>query len=288
MSDSKVSALTAAPTPLDEDWLLKLSKGTPDNLDRRATLAQVRGGAGPGLQRMGDDLRLLAPFGDHRAAVVEDDFMGLPLTHFLTATGGSGAGASILSNNALGHTGVLDLQTGTTATGNACVQWPAGNPAANYNLWFGDGAWIIEARLRLQALSDGSQTFAVRFGFTPDPANPTPPNCGLLVYDPATYSDGNWRCLSRNSNTERVVNSGVAASASVWQTLRIEVAADGSFIRSFIDGTQVDENTTNVPTGSGKRMGYGLGIRKSVGTTARSLYVDRVLVVGDFSGGRPA
>jgi hypothetical protein len=66
------------------------------------------------------------------------------------------------------------------------------------------------------------------------------------------------------------------------------VPADASAIESYIDGALVDTNTTNIPTGSTRAMGFGCAITKSVGTTSRSLFVDYFLVKGEFASGRPA
>lgn len=289
MSDSKVSALTAAPTPLDEDWLLKLSKGTPDNLDRRATLAQVRGEAGFGLARTNGIWVARSPYGDPNAIVMESDFLGDATTPFSRTWGGSGAAVEALSNTTLGFGGACNARTGSTSTGYAGLIWPVPNPAANNNMWFGEGAWSMEARIRLPDLSDGTNAYGVRMGFLTDPCfSSAPGNGAYFIYEPATYGDQIWRAVSRNSNTDRTVDSGVSASNSAWQTLLIEVAADGSSIVSSINGSVVDTNTTNIPTGNAKRFGYGIGIRKTAGTSERFLYIDYFRVIGRFPSGRPA
>jgi hypothetical protein len=36
--------------------------------------------------------------------------------------------------------------------------------------------------------------------------------------------------------------------------------------------------TTNIPTGSARSLGFGVGIRKTVGATARGLNIDYVLL----------
>lgn len=285
MSDTKVSALTAASTPLDEGWLIALAKGTPDNLDRRATLASVRGEAGFGLRRNAGVWSVYTPFGDPQVAVFFDDFLGSSTSFFAYNSGGAFA---ILTGDALNIVGVAGVGTGTSTTGRGGFIWPSTNPAATSALYFGAGRWVFETRVRLSALSDGTNTYSARTGFTRDPASETPLDGAFFSYNPAAHGNGNWHCVSRNNNSNRVVDTGVAASASAWQVLRIEVPADASEILSYIDGTLEDTNTTNIPSGSSRRFGYGCAILKSAGSTGRDIYVDYVLLKCEFASGRPA
>lgn len=286
MSDTKVSALTAASTPLDEDWLLALAKGTPDDLDRRATLANVRGAAGYGIERSAGVWSAMSPLGDPNAVVFESDFLSSTFGLINYTSDSTGSGVTVAGNE-LGGTGVVSLNTGTTTTGRGGFIYPSGNPAANNAIQFGSGPAAFRAIVRLQALSDGTDTYSARIGFTRDPASSTPVDGLFFEYAPATRGNGNWWCVSRNGNSNRAEDTGVAASATVFQRLEIFVNANATEVTSFIDGTLEDTNTTNIPSGSVRRTGYGAAILKSAGTTGRSFYVDWMQVRLLFPSGRP-
>ena len=283
MSDTKVSGLVAASTPLDESWLLALARGAPDNLDRRATLADVRGVAGPGLQRNAGEWSALLPLGDLRAVVFESDFLNaVPgIGSYNTGTGA----IMQMATHALAEHGAVEFGTGSTATGRAGFIWPSANPAANPACRFGLGPASFRARVRPTVLSDGTNTYGIRIGFTLDPATSTPTDGFFFEYAPASRLNGNWWCVSRVDNVDRAIDSGVAVSATVFHLLEVSMNADATQIVSRINGAIVDANTTNLP--GTRRMGYGGAILKTVGTTARFFLLDWLQVQFFYPGGRP-
>lgn len=240
--------------------------------------------AGAGLSLSAGQIAAYAPFGDPDVAVFFDDFLGS--LNNVVGFFANGGGSALEGGNAFGAPGVMQLNTGTGSTGRGGVIWPVTNTAANQVIYFGAGRADFRSRGRLSALSDGTNTYSARAGFTRDPSG-TPVDGLYFEYDPTTRGNDNWWCVSRNNNSNRAIDSAVAASTSAFQVLSIEVNAAGTEVVSRIDGTVVDTNTTNIPSGSSRRTGYGAAIQKSAGTTGRTLQVDYVLVALHFSGGRP-
>ncbi len=284
MSDSKISLLPAADTPLAGSEVLPIVQ---DGATRKVPVSDVGRlyTAGEGLQLVGEEFSALAPFGDARAAVFFDDFLGGVGNVQSYVSGGE---LAIEPYSDFGPGGSLRMRTGTGTTGRGGFIWPSGNSAANQIIYFGIGAAIFEACvLRFDALSDGTNTYSSRIGFTRDPAVGNPQDGLFFEYDPSTRSNHNWWCVSRNNNSNRAVDSGVAASISAPRTLRIEVNAAGTEVRSYINGSLVDTNTTNVPSGSSRMMGYGGAIQKIAGSTQRAAYIDYLRIVLHFPSGRP-
>lgn len=163
--------------------------------------------------------------------------------------------------------GVAVFTTSTSAAGRAGLVSYVTNC-----LRLGGGEAIFETRVRLGNLSDGSQSFTVRFGFMDDVGGDAPDGV-FFRYSHGTNS-GNWQGVSRNNNSESVVNSSVAPVTSGWQKMRIVVNAAGTSVEFFINETSIGTITSNIPTASGRETALGASIIKSAGTTARTLLMD--------------
>jgi hypothetical protein len=118
----------------------------------------------------------------------------------------------------------------------------------------------------IPTLSTVSEEYRVIFGFTADgPFSSVGARAVTITYDRVTYGN-NWQCITRNSSTNTVADSGVAVAAGSVVTLAI-LFDNSSQIRFAINGTVVATNTTNIPALSSESLFYS--IRKSAGTTAR-------------------
>lgn len=136
----------------------------------------------------------------------------------------------------------------------------------------GGGESIFETRVRLGNLSDGTQTFTVRFGFMSD-AGGDAPNGVFFRYTHSTNS-GYWQGVARNNNSETATNFSTGPVTTGWQKMKIVVNAAGTSAEFFINGTSVGTVTSNIPTASGRETSIGASIIKSAGTTARTLLMD--------------
>lgn len=197
---------------------------------------------------------------------------------------GAGAASSRLAGAISGALGVIDLSTGTTNTGRTFVSSRAADLTS-----FGDGVTIFRARVRLPVLSDGTETYSIRVAFDDSATNTAPTDGAWFSYTHATNS-GKWVCNTASNSTTTATNAATAAPvANTWTALEVRSNAAGTSIAFYVDGVLVATNTTNIPVTFGTRdFGFGFGIVKSAGTTARKLQADFMEVEKDFTTARAA
>lgn len=165
--------------------------------------------------------------------------------------------------------GVAVFTTSTSAGGRAAL--------ISYSttcIRLGGGEAIIEYRVRIPTVSDGTQTFTVRCGFMSD-AGGDAPN-GVFWRYTHSVNSGNWQGVARTNNSETATNFSTAPVTSGWQKLRIVVNAAGTSATFYINGTSVGTVSSNIPTASSRETAIGASIIKSAGTTARTLLMDYV------------
>jgi len=116
------------------------------------------------------------------------------------------------------------------------------------------------------ALSDGTETYFVRTGFTTQNNHTSgEPTSGCFFRYTHSGSSGNWQAVTRNSGSETVTNSGVAVALSTFYTLEVAKFPDG-YVIFRINGTEVARQNTNVSTSN--HSAY-VQLMKTAGTTAR-------------------
>lgn len=168
-----------------------------------------------------------------------------------------------------GRIGVINFSTSTSSTA-------APNFGTSIQAFvFGSGLARYRADIVLATASDGTDTYAARFGF--NDAGGTSPGDGV---DGAFFryrhsvNGGRWECVTRSNSVETATDSTVAAISASYQCLEIEVNAAGTSVVFKVNGTTVATNTTNIPTGASRATGAGGSIVKSAGTTPRSFDID--------------
>ena len=277
MSDSTIAGLTAATTPLAGTEELPVWQGGGT---KRVPVADVGRlyTAGPGLILAGSEFADPNPVDDHRRVTVFEDFYSTAYAKLLPAN--SGGNTSIIGSNItnLGGNGIVRLTTGTGASGAAALLLAVSNFSNNQLLEFGSGAAVWEALVIFGPPSDATDQYRILMGWLRAPIYAHTSNAdGLLfAHDRNAFGDDNLRVVSRNNNSNRVVDSGLTVGDGVSALLRIEVNAAGTEVRSYVNASLVDTNTTNIPTGPSRRVSMGLGVAKLAGTTSRHLDVDYV------------
>jgi hypothetical protein len=162
--------------------------------------------------------------------------------------------------------GVVDLQTGTTATGFACLQAGVGTA------WSSSQRWAMYASLKVPVLSDGTNTFIIRMGSMSNLVLGTQPGAGIYFQ---LRSGQNWECVCRHASVETAIDSGIAG-ATGYRKFAI-VYDEVTQTAWFWIGTTLVTPTgilTNLPAGD--TVSAGAQMAKSVGATSRSLYIDRL------------
>jgi len=98
-----------------------------------------------------------------------------------------------------------------------------------------------------------------------------------VYFEYSSGSSNEWRIATASNNTRTKTNSGRVVAANTWQNLRFVVDEDASQIRFWINGVNAGTITTNIPTGGSRLLGPVYVLAKSLGTTARYVYLDYFL-----------
>lgn len=187
-------------------------------------------------------------------------------------SGGSGQAWETITDTS-NATGVNELRTNTSATGLFSI--------LTYNnvlIFDNETAYTWEARINVSALSTSSEEYVASFGFSRKfdaaygDANET--DYAMFVYDRSADGDF-WTCRTARNGTETATVTDVApvGDNSTFVVLKVSVNADGSEIVYSINGVTKATHTSNIPS-TGDRLGIGLRINKTNGTTNRECRID--------------
>lgn len=175
-----------------------------------------------------------------------------------------------------GRWGILTSGTSTTANAVAGV----GSANATDCVIFGTYVFETTAIICIPNLSDATNTFFVEHGYTDNRTGI--PTDGVLFQYSHGVNSGQWICLAYNNSvlTQKLTTTAVAVNT--WYKLKILVNTNGS-AEFYINGTMVGSTTDfpagSIGTGTARATANSCTIRKSVGTTARNLYIDYYNIV---------
>lgn len=196
-----------------------------------------------------------------------------------SATAGDWGNLTLSTNSGTIATGAADanghyywnLGTGTAATNNPAIS--VGKGAAPTR--FRDGYLYSRALVRIPTLSDGTNTFNVVAGLCSSTTpTATVANSALIQYTHGTNS-GKWYGYTSDAGANTTVDLGVTVAANTVYLLEVYLNKQGTEARFFVDGVYRGRTTANMPV-AGTTAWPMAGIAKSVGTTARNLYVSEV------------
>jgi hypothetical protein len=209
----------------------------------------------------------------------EDFIIGTNARLWYGTSSGTGSSALPTLGTAL-RPGIHRLSTGTTNTGYAGVA----NSGYLTDFLFGAGIYTLEADIYITTLSDGTETYTLRFGFG-DALSIAPVDGAYFRYTD-TGTTPNWYRNTVSNTTLTSTDTGVAVVAGAWIRLKAVVNAAGTSVEYFINGISVGTNTTNIPTGTGRETGAIYSIVKSAGTTARTTDIDWAWIHVELSTSR--
>lgn len=205
------------------------------------------------------------------------------------ATNGTGAscqtGTFLATDTTDAPLGVLQCDTGTTATGRAHI-----GSASTDNIQPAKGPALFLTRSTVEALStNATEEFQVWAGWH-DAVGKTSPTDGIYwQYD--VDVDTTWRPCTEDTSTQVCsTTDGPTVSASEYHWLGIFCPSDWVGCTFFysttgaswtIAGTVSGENPPEV----GDEVGLGVTINKTAGTTARNLSVDLLAWRYDYDRG---
>jgi hypothetical protein len=168
--------------------------------------------------------------------------------------------------------GIVDLATGTGASGRAAF-YPSANTSMAYDDGTGKSYMEFKAEFRSPAaLSDATNEYFIHAGFI-DSVIADSADGAFLKYTHGINS-GQWQFLTADTSTRTTGNSTVALAVNTWYCLRVVMYPNGT-AEFYIDGVSLGRNTANLPS-NGRDFSIGIVLRKNAGTTARNMLVDGV------------
>lgn len=181
---------------------------------------------------------------------------------------GTGANIGAINVSTGGHHGAARLQTGTTSSGECQLR------GGTNGIDVGAGRMRLGSLVRVPTLSTGTERFYVAVGFKNYDATLGTSTTGNTIY--LRYADhlnsGKWQAACSDGATATLADSGVTVTAGQWYWIEIDVAADGSEAKFYIDGTLRATIAADMPTGAINH--HPAVINKTVGTTSRSFDID--------------
>ena len=273
-ADTKVSAFTDGAPVLFDDELGMARAGDV----RKADVEDLIGFGADGLQ-----LRRWRFFDDFWNETATTADAGQICIESNTGTGAVSSLQALATTNRIG---VTRSTSGTTATGRATFTCSPVTMIAG-----GAGTLIFEAAVNVTTLSTSTERYQFVIGFSDTLTAVGQVDAIAFVYDEGGVVTGcgasaNWQRMTASNSTRTCTASSTAVSAGSWTRLRIVCNAGGTSCEWFVNGTSIGTNTTNIPTGTARVFGLGSMWLKSVGTTARTLDLDYMLAVLDFTTAR--
>jgi hypothetical protein len=191
--------------------------------------------------------------------------------------GGTAPAINITSDNDVDHYGLVTVSTGTSSTGAPVLHKQFNNLVLNADL---DAEYVWKSPA---AVSDGTNTYTLRVGFT-DTALGTTPNRGVWLQYTHSANSGNFQCCANDGSTGvTCANGSTALAASTWYASKIVfnssytsatcyvATAGNAYVANGTASTALPNNTTH-------RVGPIFNMQKTAGTTARIMLVDAFMM----------
>jgi hypothetical protein len=243
--------------------------GTVNFLRADGAWAAPAGGAGSSIEN--GPARFYA-FTDCLAAVNTPDWA--------FTVSGTGAAHSVVDFPDQNSIGAIQSALGTLATNRTSISSPV---FTVFKLGQGIAKWAN--RLQFSTLSDATNTWAVRSGFI-DSVSAESTNGVFFRYTNGVNA-GKFQAVTRSNNVETAIDTGVTVAIGTTYKTEVEVNATATSSVFKINGVAVATITTNIPSGNGREVGYGLFALRSVGIAAiNSYFVDYLLADVMFTATR--
>jgi len=183
---------------------------------------------------------------------------------FATTVNGTNAAGSLISSD-IGHPGIVQLTTGTTATGRAMLN------AFASSIRFGSGTYTAEAMILLPTTSNATNRYTLYIGFGDNAVSGDMVDGAYFQYNDA--NSNNWQIKTSSNSVRTTTTTTVGIVGNTWTKLKV-VVADVQLAYFYVNDVLVGSINNNVPQGSGRETGLIFKIEKSAGTTARTINID--------------
>ena len=176
------------------------------------------------------------------------------------------------------HYGIVTMSTGASASAAPVLHHQLDNLVFNGGM---EAEFVWKSPT---ALSDATNTYNIRVGFT-DTAMGTTPNKGVYVKYIHSANSGNFMCCANDASVgEQCGNGSTAFAASTWYTTKIVFNDAYTLASCYVatPGNSYVANGTVGPTGlpnaTTHRQGPIFNIDKDAGASARILAVDAFIM----------
>lgn len=195
-------------------------------------------------------------------------------------TSGTGAAATTSAASSASTT-YRSLSTGTTATGAIAIAAFKGPPVTSYAV--ARAAHVIASgQIRVPTLSDATNRFVLEIGLA-STSGVTETSTGCFLRYSDNINSGKWQAVSENSSTETTGDTGVTVATDGIYRYTISLDSGGYEANFWLNGVHVANLNTNTP-GSGTELAHRQLIRKTAGTTARTLGSINMISYAVYSG----
>lgn len=284
---------TVSSTEIDDDavTLAKMAAGTAGNLityDASGNPAAVATGtagqvltsngtgAAPTMQDAAGGFTLDAY---RKAPITWDDFNGAqpsataavgPFGFILRASGGSVTTGNFGTSDTT-ENGAWVLSTSATLNNYAEIQGSANDP-----ILFGGATQTLVFNFRLDALNDGTDDYEFAIGFFDTLTATNAVDGAYFLYNSA---DTEFHIVTRSNSSGPGVNetdnaTATTAAAATTYDGKIVIASNASSATFYINDVAETAITTNIPSGSGRRLSLGWYVKKTLGSgNARTMRV---------------
>jgi hypothetical protein len=204
---------------------------------------------------------------------VNDDFVAQSATGLFgmgwqLVVNGSGSNVAQVAADVAYRPGQVQLDTGTTTTGNANLYM--NNFSGTETYWIGGGE-EVEFAVNIPTLADATNNYDLRLGMCDSDGTADCTDGYYFTYDRDTSA--NWIMSTANNSTRTKTASSVAVGTG-WHRFKIVANSAGTSLTYYVDGTSLGSVTTNIPTTSARATEPGFSIQKQASTTSRSIKVD--------------
>lgn len=201
----------------------------------------------------------------------ENGIVGTPFSSFTSGVGSSVLPIQILT---VGESGMVSLSTGTTSTGRAAI-------ATNIDSICADGGVIVyNTRVYIPVLSTAIEEYILRVG-----------GGDVVIGD---FVDGiyveydrsvsvNWRGCTANNGSRTKTSANPAPVVVGWNKISMEVSVNGFNATIKVNDITIANNIVNIPKTPARSFGLMFSLIKTVGTTNRSVYIDHVDFLKEFT-----
>lgn len=202
--------------------------------------------------------------------VIFDHFLNSSNNRDLSQQTGSGGTVSLGTTGYDSKNGILLLSTGVTLSAGCRAGIATGLTTIHLAVT-GTKRAMFSMAMNGSVAFDGTLTGTIKCGFT----DGFGAELGVDEVIFRQQNAGNMFAVTRSNSTETTTDLGFRMAQDVFKTYDIRVNSDATSVTFYVDGVSVATHTTNIPSGTGRYLGFGANCFRAAATaTAVLIAVD--------------